>query len=180
MAGIIYKATNIINGKSYIGQTSRSFKIRKQHHLHRGKIGGGYCFHSAIRKHGSESFSWEILCECNTKEKLDKKELYYIKKYNTQSPYGYNLTNGGEGTLGYIPSIETRKKMSDSAKKRIGESATHYGMKHSEESKQKMRDSLKGRVPWNKGKKLKPLTEEQKKKIGDALRGKKRCLKWLV
>lgn len=94
----IYCFTNLINNKKYIGQ-SINIEDRVTQHRSRYKIenDSGYksAFHSALRKYGLENFSFSIIEEC-TIEELDDKERYWIQKYNTISPYGYNLTPGGQ------------------------------------------------------------------------------------
>lgn len=94
----IYKATNKINGKSYIGQ-SIDFEHRKHTHIHRRDK---YCdpnslFHKALDKYGEENFEWEILAEIPGKEFANAFEREMIRKYNTYKPNGYNLTKGGDG-----------------------------------------------------------------------------------
>ena len=93
----IYKVINNINGKHYIGLTSRTLKIRKKEHIKEAKNNTKFSiFHKALIKHGIENFTWEVIEECNT-NKLEKREIYYIKKYNSYAPNknGYNLTEGG-------------------------------------------------------------------------------------
>lgn len=95
---VIYRATNKENGKMYIGQT-KNFSERKYKHLieslntpqeeHRTY------FHNAIRKYGEDAFIWDILEEYETSEKLDEREIHYIKILNTKMPNGYNSTDGG-------------------------------------------------------------------------------------
>lgn len=92
MKGIIYKITNKVNGKSYIGQTRYTLEFRWKQHQH--KKDNTY-FHNAIHKYGIENFSTEILEECDYKD-LDSREIFYIAKYNTFKE-GYNLTIGGDG-----------------------------------------------------------------------------------
>lgn len=92
MDGIIYKITNKVNGKSYIGQTRYTLEFRWRQHLH--KKDNTY-FHNAIHKYGEENFKKEILEKCKV-EDLNSKEIYYIAKYNTFKE-GYNLTIGGDG-----------------------------------------------------------------------------------
>ena len=92
MKGIIYKITNKVNGKSYIGQTRYTIEFRWKQHQH--KKDDTY-FHNAIHKYGIENFSIEILEECNI-EDLNSREIFYIAKYNTFNN-GYNLTIGGDG-----------------------------------------------------------------------------------
>lgn len=92
MKGYIYKITNKVNGKSYIGQTRYTIEFRWRQHLH--KKDNTY-FHNAIRKYGADNFIVEKLEECDI-EDLNEKEIYYIAKYNTFKA-GYNLTIGGDG-----------------------------------------------------------------------------------
>lgn len=92
MKGLIYKVTNKVTGKSYIGQTRYSLEFRWRQHLH--KKDNTY-FHNAIRKYGPDNFSREVLEECDVSE-LNSREIYYIAKYDTFRN-GYNLTKGGEG-----------------------------------------------------------------------------------
>lgn len=94
----IYKATNKINGKSYIGQTI-DFEHRKHTHIHRRD---GYCdpnsiFHMALDKYGEENFEWEELMKVPSKEFANAMEKTMIQKYGTYKPNGYNLTKGGDG-----------------------------------------------------------------------------------
>ena len=97
----IYKFTNLINGKSYVGQ-SVNLENRKRSHLSSSKSPkASDCnvnFHKALREFGEENFSYEILEEIPSEEYssflLDELEIYYIKKYNTLKE-GYNMTPGG-------------------------------------------------------------------------------------
>lgn len=131
----IYKITNKINGKSYIGQ-SIDVERRFLHHKKYRRTGEkNKSLYRAIKKYGIENFSFEIIDICR-KEELDKKETYYIEKYGTFKN-GYNMTKGGESILGY----EFTKK---SIEKRV-QSVKNYYKKHSrsEESREKVRNSLK-------------------------------------
>ena len=93
---IIYKATNVINGKMYIGYCV-SFKNRKNRHLKCAEKGIVTKFYNAIRKYGKDNFTWDIL-EDNVENinKLKEREVYYIKHLNTYND-GYNSTLGGDG-----------------------------------------------------------------------------------
>ena len=96
----IYKATNKINKKVYIGQTTQTLEERiNQHNSHAYGHQYNYHFHNAIRKYGAENFEYEII-EDNIKdiETLNKREKYWIKYYNSYYN-GYNSTLGGEGSL---------------------------------------------------------------------------------
>ena len=95
---VIYKVTNKINGKCYIGQTILTINKRKSGHIYKSLKKSDNCyFHKAIRKYGKDNFLWEIICECKTKKELNEKEIYYIKQQKSYvKENGYNLTHGGE------------------------------------------------------------------------------------
>lgn len=96
----IYKITNLINNKCYIGQ---SVNIKERWKNHRtashnpNDEGYDYPLYRAIRKYGLENFSFEVLEECKTEE-LNNKEKYYIDFYNSYKD-GYNQTPGGQSNL---------------------------------------------------------------------------------
>lgn len=98
--GVIYKATNLINGKSYIGQT-KNFEIRKSQHL---KAKDNYIFHLALKKYGAMNFEWTILEECKDEE-LNEKEIYWIEQYDTYNN-GYNSTKDGDNADALISWIK--------------------------------------------------------------------------
>ena len=92
MKGFIYKITNKVNGKSYIGQTRKSVEFRWRQHKNSKDC---YDLHKAIRQYGELNFEVSTLKECDVDE-LDKWEIYYISEYNTFKD-GYNMTKGGNG-----------------------------------------------------------------------------------
>ena len=96
----IYKITNLLNGKIYIGQSVDIQKRLKAHFAYaKNKNSKEYntSIHNAIRKYGEENFICEILVECK-EEDLDDLEQYYINYFNsTDRNIGYNLTTGGLG-----------------------------------------------------------------------------------
>lgn len=91
----IYKVTNKINGKIYIGQTN-NFEKRKREHL-TDKRTNHQAFKRALNKYGEDGFDWKIIDKCLTKNEINLKEKYYIKFYNSKVPNGYNIADGGEG-----------------------------------------------------------------------------------
>ena len=97
MKGFIYKITNQVNGKVYIGQTRQSVESRWNQHKSKARkhSDGNNYFHNAINKYGEGDFKVEILEECDF-EKLDSREIYYIAKYNSFGE-GYNSKDGGGG-----------------------------------------------------------------------------------
>lgn len=114
----IYKHTNKINGKSYIGQTINSPERRWR------VDGSGYKdspkFHGAIIKYGWEAFTHEVLEEVNTLEDANQREIYWINFYDTYNNdnKGYNMTPGGKSYMSELwKEKEFRENMSASFKK---------------------------------------------------------------
>ena len=123
----IYIIRNLINGKCYVGKTQGNIKKRVMEHLN-GYSPGCRAIHNAIKKYGIENFAWEILYTGIIPEVLSDFERQAIQEYNTKAPHGYNLTDGGEGTLN--PSKETIRKRSE---KMRGENHHFFGKKRSPE-----------------------------------------------
>ena len=108
--GKIYKVTNVINGKAYVGQTIRPLQERFDRHL-RDAINNKYPenhFHRAIRKYGAENFVIEQIDSASTQNELNEKEIYWISKLNSID-LGYNTAIGGEGGNTYKG--RTKKQM---------------------------------------------------------------------
>lgn len=163
----IYKTTNLVNGKNYVGQDMYG-NLRY--------LGSGKYLVRAIKKYGKENFTKETIAWCGTKDELDFLERFYIKFFNTKVPNGYNISDGGNG--GNLGS-EVNKKISESKK---GKPSPHKGVKRpsttgdlnpakrsevrekikvararqifSEETIKKMSESKKGKPSPNKGKKF--------------------------
>lgn len=111
--GVIYKIENLVNGKVYIGQTSRTFEVRKEQHLYELNSGikRNIKLQNAWIKYGKESFRFEIIGIFPVVE-LDRKEIYYIEKYDSFRK-GYNMTTGGNQVMhNQKHTEEARKKMS--------------------------------------------------------------------
>lgn len=105
--GIIYKITSP-SGKTYVGQTVRSFEKRMQEH--RQETSGCTWIKRAIQKYGDE-MKYEIIEENVPHEQLDEREIYWIKELHSLAPSGYNLTTGGQSTKEY--SQELKDKIRD-------------------------------------------------------------------
>jgi group I intron endonuclease len=103
---IIYKVTNTINGKIYVGKTTKSLDERKKSHLKSIRLNVKTKFYNAIRKYGVVFFIWEELVECYNIDELNNLEIYYIEKFNSFK-CGYNMTHGGD-TIS-MKSIEDKK-----------------------------------------------------------------------
>ena len=171
---ICYEAKCVVNGKLYFGITSKTLSYRIGRHLSAANNGCSFRLHKAIRKYGSEKFSWRVVGEGCWGEMCDL-ERSLISSFETRSPQvGYNDTDGGEGVPGRIVSIEARKKMADS----------HRGKTLSEKHKQSLRDAWKSRPPVSDLTKRKlsdvrlgkPMhfSAEALRKISNANKGKKR------
>lgn len=92
---LIYKLTNLTNGKLYIGQTIKTWEKRKVAYNAAIKSKNNQRIVNALRKYGWEGFSVDIIDTSSSIDKLNKLEEHYITKYNTVKE-GYNTTNGGD------------------------------------------------------------------------------------
>ena len=141
---VVYKTTNIINDKIYVGQDSKN---------NPNYLGSGKIMKRAIKKYGKDNFTKEILEICKTKKELDKLEKFWIHELNsTNNVIGYNITDGGEGCLGLRHSEETKKIM---RLNNIGSNNPMYGKKLSKKSisrrsnKVKLEGTFKGKNNGN-------------------------------
>lgn len=163
----IYRITNKINGKTYIGQ-------HKYKDLNDDYMGSGIHIKRAIKKYGMENFKKEILySRIQYKATADDMERFAIVKERALGKAEYNIADGGQGNLGLHHSEETKRKLSKAnkgkhlsgeTKRKISE--TMKGHKVSEETKRKIGEAnsrvLKG----------KPKSEEAKRKNSEGHRGK--------
>jgi len=143
--GYIYKTINLINNKIYIGQKRGKFD--------KNYYGSGKILNKSIKKYGTNNFKVELLCECKDRMELDKKEKYYIKKFNSSITFGnYNIANGGHGgngmegktyeeCFGESKAKQIKEKQSEN---RTGEKNPMFGKKHKNESKEKQSRWQKG------------------------------------
>lgn len=151
--GLVYKATNIVNNKVYVGQTIVGLKTRRENHVNAAlaERDNNY-FHNSIRKHGKDNFEWEIIGYANSKSELNDLEISYIKKLKSFET-GYNLTEGGGGMTSYVITEEHRKNLSES----------HKGYKFTDEQRRKISKALTGRPVSEYTRKL--ISESNKKVI---------------
>ena len=166
----VYCHTNKTNGKKYFGITSKPVEQR-------WKKGNGYdkthtYFYKAIQKYGWDGFNHEIIAEHLTEQEAKEKEIELILFYKTNCrrynnpTYGYNCTDGGDGTSGHVVTEETRKKISEAVLnnyRTTGRKPWNYGIPMSSEQKEQMRQAHLG----------KPLSKETRKKLSDAKKGKR-------
>ena len=164
---VVYKHTNKINGKVYIGITSKKPNRR-------WKSGKGYMcnryFWNAIQKYGwEEGFSHEILISGLLREEALAKEVELIAEYNSLAPNGYNQTIGGEGCNGW--------KMADYQKEKI--SKAHKGKKRPPHVGEAVRRASTGRIPSREARrrmsasqKGRHHTDETKQKLSEIMKAK--------
>lgn len=138
----VYKYTNKINGKVYIGQTCQTLKARAQSN------GKNYCqnprFYAAIKEFGWNNFVGEIIIDGLNHFQADYYEAYYINLYNsTDESFGYNISDGAHTPIADC----VRDVISEKAKERYKDPTKNpmYGKKHSEESLRKMSELKKGK-----------------------------------
>ena len=156
----IYKITNLVNSKVYIGASKN---IEKRWSEHRGSVKSP--IHSELEALGEENFKFEILLEC-PEDMLAQWERDMICLYDADDPEkGYNDKNDrpyslkrNESLRGRKLSEETRRKMSETLK---GHKAWNKGHRHTEETKRKMSEANKGHK----------LSEETKRKMSEVKRG---------
>ena len=189
MLYIIYKTTNIINKKEYIG-------IHQTDNIDDGYLGSGLAIKRSIKKYGVENFKREILEFCNSFEELLIKEKKYVNEDWVNNKNNYNLKTGGQSAG--ILSKDSKNKISETLKKKYlnGELKYHgKPYKPTEYQKNQMSEILKnkyangeiikkigiepwnkgkktGQNVWNKGKKLGPMDEELKNKISERMTDK--------
>ena len=156
MYGYIYKGTNLINNKIYIGQHKSDGFDPKYY-------GSGKLWKRAYNKYGLNNIKIELIEECNSREELNTREAFWIKTYNSQDKLiGYNILGND---------------MSPHAAN--GKNNGMYGKKHSEETRKKLSEAAKHRPPRTLEERKKqgrpgiPKSEEHRKKISNALKGKR-------
>ena len=188
MYGYIYKITNLINQKIYVGQKKASAFVENY-------WGSGKLIKAAISKYGKENFDREILEWCASKQELDAREIFWISELKSRE-FGYNLTAGGGGAADFKHSEESIRKTvlnrpSTAGENnpmfgvhRFGEAAPRYGSHPTEETRAKISQSLREyykksggiseetRAKLQEARKGKPKSDAHKKSISNSLKGK--------
>ena len=163
---IIYKITNKLNNKIYIGQTIQTLKERWQGHLQCMKKGDNRHLYQSMRKYGADNFQIEQIDSATSLEELNQKEYYWVNFYNTKNSLsGYNNMDGGVANPMNFLDIkekhdhtmrtqEVREKISMSMKK-LRET---YGF--SETTRKKISEKLKGNQHFKGKKRTKSAIEK--------------------
>jgi len=177
-----YLITNKINNKGYVGITTRSLDRRWYEHCFVANS-CGQLLAKAINKYGEQAFEIMPIASAKTLENLKEVEKDLIIQFQTKVPFGYNLTDGGDGVFGFKQSEEQKKrngdlkrgtKASKETKQKmkiahLGENNHFYGKNHTEEAKRKNADAHMGKVGHWLGK---PRDKETRKKISESLKNK--------
>lgn len=187
---IVYKITNNLNGKCYIGQTYNHINKRIRKHISCSLNNPKCKIDKTIAKYDYINFKYEIIDFADSLNELNEKEIYWIKFYNSLVPNGYNLSSGGRN---HITTNDTKEKLrfinkgkivSDETKQKIIKSTTgnnnhFFGKKHSDESKKKMSMYQKGKIISLESRKKMSLSqkgrihsEETKKKMSLSAKNK--------
>lgn len=178
--GVIYKITNLINGKIYIGRTINKYTTYIKNKLHSIKHNPNKHLAYAVEKYGISNFSVKVIDVARTVKDLDALEIEHIKKEMSTDPnIGYNISLGGTGG----PNFKGHKH-TEASKIKMRQNSRHYsankGKKLTEGWKENIRLAMTGIVHsdnWNQniGKALKglPKSSEHRKKLSLANKGKK-------
>lgn len=154
MYGYIYKITNLLNNKIYIGKHKYS-----QYKLDENYITSGIIIKQSIKKNGIENFKIELVDKADSLEELNAKEIFYIKQFNSMHPVGYNITSGGDGhkgcsswNKGLTKETDERVKYNvlkahQTKLKRYGNPYGKQNISLSEEHKEKIRRANKNQKP---------------------------------
>ncbi len=158
----IYKITNIINNKIYIGQTIQNPRSRWSRHKYNSRVGSTEPLYNAIRKYGDHSFIFEVICQSFTLENLNYLEEYFISLYkSTEKSFGYNILSGGNNRT-HQPESNLKNRLA------------HLGKKTSEDTKNKISLKNKGQIPWNIGLSGYSMPDGHGTNVSKSLTGKKK------
>lgn len=168
--GFIYKTTNLVNGKIYIGQSI--------HFKNKSYLGSGISLTNAVKRYGRKNFKRETLRVCDTQLQLDAWEMLYIKKFNsTNKMIGYNILPGSANKFGQINPMkvpDVKEKMIKNRRgKCAGEKCYWYGKHLPEETKRKISEKAKQRLadPKNNPRYGKHWSEEFKAHLSKKMTG---------
>lgn len=168
--GVIYLIINNVNGKIYVGQTTRDFDTRYSSNKWYNHVSNEHLYNS-VQKYGVDSFTVVKQFDvAYNQDELNALEDLYICMYETMNPkHGYNKRRGGDNRKA---SEETKEKLSKVAKERVGDKNPFFGKHHTQEAIDKGRQKQKQNYEngYTNPFKGKTHTEETKTKIGEAIK----------
>lgn len=171
MSHVVYKATNKVNGKVYVGKTNNLAR-RKVEHLCKSRCKGSAHFHRALNKYGLDNFVFEILEEHESGESAYEAETRFIAAFQSSNKrVGYNMTPGGEGLREVTP--QERQRRSLLAKSWTGPRNHFFGRYHTSEAKAKMAEAARKRVGPNNPMWGRPVSEETRQRLIAVNKGRK-------
>lgn len=165
---LIYKVTNKLNGKVYIGQTTETLAKRKSRHYQSCKKGDSTHFYNALRKYGKDAFTWEAVDLASSLIELNEKEDYWVNYYDSMNK-GYNMIRGGKSNPMHHPEVKAKhleKVQSEEFRANTSKIQIELHAKYelSAESRKRISDKLKGNRNFAGHK----LTEDHKRKLFEA------------
>ncbi len=122
---VIYVITHVTSERRYVGQTTKKAKHRWREHCNAGRGSSDQTYNhsmyitNAICKYGVEAFTFEVIEQCSSKQELDKRENFWIKKLGTLKPNGFNLRDGPLGMVGVKVAASVGRKISKANKGRV-------------------------------------------------------------
>ena len=122
---IVYLVGNTVNGKRYVGITTKTLEERWRQHCWLAENDGCQAVYRAMRRYGIKAFEIQQIDKANSLEELLEKERFYINAFATftTTGHGYNMTLGGDGVFGFQQSKETRAQMTSAAEARFSDAS---------------------------------------------------------
>lgn len=161
--GVIYKVTNLINNKIYIGQTIQTLSKRKRTHIN-DSLNPTCPFHHAIKKYGKENFKWEIIDKAFSFNELNEKEIFWIDFYDCYAnpKKGYNALKGGSSLPNSKGEENGRcvitEELAKQIKQDINDGKTVYMIAKERKIKNTIVENIKHEKSWSN---LKPLINNE-------------------
>ena len=180
MNGYIYKITNLVNNKIYIGQTINNVKYRWSAHC--SSASRCRALSASIAMYGKDNFKVETLKVIEAPDKvalietLNLLEMEYIKEYNSEVPYGYNLSPGGD-RLSFYNRVSTKGEKRGKYREKTLQEYTRNAERNSKTHLKPIKCNETGQI-WNSVKECAEFFEVKPKQISRVLKGQRKHLRW--
>jgi len=170
---VLYKISCSVNGKAYVGYSSKSAEDRFKAHLLNARWKRKTALCDAIRCYGDEAFSVEVILTCETHAEACAHEIRLITELGSILPLGYNMTKGGDG----VPLTSEQREAANAKKrgvcspKQLAANRRRIGQKASEETRAKLSAARRGRKqsPEQVAKRAETFRKNREKKIAAGL-----------